>query len=457
MLPKRTKSVLAAGVLAMLLVGPLQAQDLEGVQLFAPVDLSTYGSGPQPYEGYFFSFDGLLSSISEPVKTLIGYPGGRLVYHTPTTSEIQTSDMDTGQMNAGGTQGNRIEFGRVYGRDGWLFSTYRLNDQVQRLYGRDVDMVFLDVPDNNGNPHLRGYVSDFRGYLNDAAIYGPFELHDLPITFDDVNVENRVESWGVELTYLRRSGQLHSGGFLEFFAGARYLEFDETFNVRAEGRERFNQAAAPAAVDGVVNSRWVFDLGPNSDPTTTNWSQIGPGNVLADSFWNTEAQNHIIGPQIGGRWLKKGNRWTVSVEGRFLAGLNMQNIRNRGVLGNNLDAPQPWNWAITEITPPTPPIRVGGGPPLYVPLVRNPFEFDHMTHVQQWSPGGDLRLELALALTQAVSVQVGWSGMWLGGIARASAMPDYVISDQSVMGINRSKNSQGVFVNGLNVGLSINR
>jgi len=454
MLPKRTKSVLAAGVLAMLLGGPLQAQDLEGVQLFTPVDLSTYGSGPQPHEGYFFSFDGLLWSISEPVKTLIGYPGARLVYHIPTTSEIQTNDMDTGQMNAGGTQGNRIEFGRVYGRDGWLFSTYRLNDQVQRLYGRDVDMVFLDVPDNNGNFHLRGWVSELQGYTpDDAAVYGPFALRDLPVTFDDVNVENRVESWGVELTYLRRSGQLHRGGFLEFFAGARYLEFDETFNVTAEGRERFN--ADSESVDGVRNSRWVFDQGPDSDPTATNWSQIGPGNVLADSFWNTEAENHIIGPQIGGRWFNKGNRWTVSVEGRFFAGLNMQNIRNQGVLGSYLDAPQPWNWAFEEVG--TPPVLVGGGVPIYVPLVRNPYRFDHMTHIQQWSPGGDLRLELALALTQAVSVKVGWSGMWLGGIARASALPDYVISDQSVMGINRSKNNQNVFVNGLNVGLSINR
>jgi hypothetical protein len=461
MLQKRSKPVLAVGVLALLLGGPLHAQDIEDVQLFPPADLSAYGSGPQPHEGYFFSFDGLVWSIAEPGKTPIGYPGSRLTYHTPTIWEVQTNDMDTGPLTAEATEGNRIEFGRVYGRDGWLFSTYRLNDQVQRLYGRSVDMVFLDIPDFFGAHHLEGWVADLLGYLDGAAYYSIPEIVDLPITFDDVLVENRVETWGVELTYLRRSGQLHRGGFLEFFAGARYLEFDETFDVRAEGRERFNDASTPAAVDGVRNSRWVFDLGPDSDPTATNWSQIGPGNVLADSFWNTQAQNHIIGPQIGGRWFRKGGRWTVSVDGRFFAGLNMQTIRNQGVLGSYLDAPQPWNWAMeeVEIDPGPPPITVvvGGGDPLYVPILRDPYRFDHSAHMREFSPGGELRLELMFELTRAVSVKAGWSGMWLGGIARASAMPDYTISDQSVMGINRSKNNQSVFVNGLNVGLSINR
>ena len=471
MLQKRAKSMLSAGMLAWLLGGPLQAQDLEGVQLFAPADLSTYGGGPPPHEGYFFGFDGLLWSIAQPERTPIGYPGARLTFRPPLlddatqayTPEVQTNSMDTGQMNSGKTQGNRIEFGRVYGRDGWLFSTYRLNNQVQRLSARNVDMVFLDVESVRGNRHLQGWLAQMVGYnapppdefLEDAttgADYAAFAIRDLPLTFDEVLVENRVDTWGVELMYLRRAGQADGGGSFEFLAGVRYLEFNERFHVQAHGNEVFNEDATPASVDGLANYRFTFDLGPDGDPTATNWSPIGPGNVLADSFWLTKAENHIIGPQIGGRWSRQSGRWTLSAEGRFLAGLNMQNIRNQGVLGSDLGRGVPY--AFDTLVLPSSQTLVGYP---YVPLLRNPYSFDHTAHIQQWSPGGDLRLELAVALTQSVSVKVGWSGMWLGGIARASAVPDYTISDQSVMDINRSKNNQGVFVNGLNVGLSINR
>jgi hypothetical protein len=471
MLQIRTKSVLAVGALAMLLVGPLQAQDLEGVQLFAPADLSTYGGQPQAHEGFFFGFDGLLWSIAQPERTPIGYPGMRLTFRPPLlddatrayTPDVQTNSMDTGQMNAGKTPGNRIQFGRVYGRDGWMFSTYRLNDQVQRFSDQDVEMVFLDVESIRGNRHLQGWMANMVGYdapppgefIEDAttgADYVAFAIEDLPITFDEVLVENRVETWDVELMYIRRSGPGNGGGLFEFLVGVRYLEFNERFRVQARGNEVFNDDATPASVDGVANWRFMFDLGPDGDPTATNWSPIGPGNVLADSFWLTEAQNHIVGPQIGGRWSRQSGALTLSVEGHFLAGLNMQNIRNRGVLGSELGEGVPY--AFDSLVLPLSQ-RMVGYP--YVPLLRQPYSFDHAAHLSQWSPGGDLRLELALALTQAVSVKVGWSGMWLGGIARASAMPDYIISDASVMDINRSKNNQGVFVNGLNVGLSINR
>ena len=454
-----SKSVLAVGVLAVLLSGSLSAQDLETMELFAPADLSVYGSGPQPRQGYFFVFDGLLWSISKPEKVPIGHPSTRLAYYNVTTPMFQTNDMDTGPLASEFTEGNRIEFGRVYGRHGWLFSSYRLNDQVQDFSNVDVDLVFLDLPDALGFGHLKGWVGDFWGYLDDAPYYDPltYDILDLPITFDQLLVENRVETWGVELMYLYRAAQVRRGGFIEFFAGVRYLEFDETFQVNALGKERVNAEGDP--VDGIANARYDFDTGPDADPTDTNWSKIGPGVVLADSNWNVEAENHIIGPQLGGRWFRKNGRWTLNAEGRFFAGLNMQNIRSHGVLGSELDAPQPWNWALEEEEIGDPPITfiTGGGPYLYAPLLRSPYKFDHTVHLREWSPGAELRLELMFQLTDAVSLKAGWTGLWLGGIARGCAMPDYTLSDASVMGINRRNNDQVVFVNGLNVGLTVNR
>jgi hypothetical protein len=445
MLPNRRNSVLAAGVLVVVLLGGgLSAQDLEQMKLFAPADLSTYGSGPKPRQGYFFVFDGLSWSISRPDTKPTGFPGlSRQVWHNSVTSEIQTSTHNTGLLNSEFTEGNRIEFGRVYGRHGWLFSSYRLNHQVQSSFSNDVDIVFSDP-----NGLLRGIVGDMLGYDGNTAMYGNYFFADLPISFDELLMENRVETWGVELMYLYRSRQIHRGGFFEFLAGMRYLEFDDTFEVIARGTERVNRNGNP--VDGIANERFVFDLGPDGSPTNTNWNPIGPGNVLANSNWTTEAENHIIGPQIGGRWFRKDGRWTLSAEGRFFAGLNMQNVRQYGLLGSELNAPQPYNFGF-----PRPP-GVGSNYP-YVPLLREPYHFDHKVSLPVWSPGGELRLDLMFQVTDAVSFEVGWTGLWLGGIARASAMPNYVISNGGTMEINRGENRQDVFINGLNVGLKINR
>lgn len=454
---KRTNSMLAAGVLALLLGASALGQGLREMDLFAPAEINPYGGGPKPKQGYFFVFDGLNWYIRQPDRTPIGFPGSRLVFFDPFTSAVQTNDMDTGPLAAEDTEGTRIEFGRVRGRHGWLLSTFHLNDQAQQFSNVDVDMVFQDVPDAFGFPHLEGEVGLMEGYLDDAALYTFITVVDLPITFDEVSVDNRAETWGVELMYLCRLCQTHRDGFVELFAGVRYLEFDETFTVEARGIERLNADGDP--VDGISNFRFDFDTGPDADPTATDWSPVAPGVVLADSHWLTEAENHIIGPQLGGRWFTKRGRWTLSAEGRFFAGWNLQNIRNHGVLGSHLDDPQPWNWEVEETEVGDPPVTIttGGGMPLYVPFHRNPYKFDHTEFIDEWSPAGELRVELLFQLTRAVSLKAGWTGLWVGGIARASAMPDYTISDQSVMGINRGNNDQTLFINGLNVGVTVNR
>ena len=71
----RRKLVLAVGLLALLLGRASLAQDLETMEGFAPPDLSTYGSGPLPHQGYFFVFDGLWWTTGQPDPVPIGYPG----------------------------------------------------------------------------------------------------------------------------------------------------------------------------------------------------------------------------------------------------------------------------------------------------------------------------------------------------------------------------------------------
>ena len=237
--------------------------------------------------------------------------------------------------------GNRIEFGRVYGHRGWLFSSFQLLNQTQSFESGDIDVAFADIPytDSQGREyyHLQGYSAVYLGSdtyeFGDPSVAGGYYVADLPITFDELFITNRVDTWGVELMYLSRVGQTVGGGFLELFAGMRYLELNDNFEVQLLGTERLD-ADGEVITTATPNSRFDYDAAG---------AIVGPGVVLADSMWTSTAENHIVGPQIGGRWFRKQGHWTLSVEGRFLAGLNLQNIRNNGVLGSFLNAPSPWD------------------------------------------------------------------------------------------------------------------
>ena len=81
----RTSSRMAIGALASLLLASMTfGQDaLEGMQLGAPADCSTFGGPIEPNEGYFFQYDLLYWSASAPKTTLIGSNMPRTVYYGP--------------------------------------------------------------------------------------------------------------------------------------------------------------------------------------------------------------------------------------------------------------------------------------------------------------------------------------------------------------------------------------
>ena len=113
----------------------------------------------------------------------------------------------------------------------------------------------------------------------------------------NVNVINNTAYWSIEWMYVGRSQEIGDGGYLEWYAGPRYTELNDTFLVNANG--------------GNLNA--------------TNWA--------------TDAQNHIIAGQLGARYFKKVGRWMLNTEGRFFGGINCQNIHQFGVIGSNLAPP----------------------------------------------------------------------------------------------------------------------
>jgi len=407
---KRTSTCAAIGLLISLLAAtPSFGQGPLGFQIFAPADLSTYGGDIEPNEGYFFQFDGLYWSISGPKIKPIGDQGPHpAVFYGPTDkdSRTQTNTLDNSCITDQFSAGNRIEFGRVENRNGWFVSIYQQRDMTQDNLFQSADITFRDP--GTGvltQPYLYGNVNN--NSATTPVPYSPEVLKNLPTTFYDVFVENAIDTWGVEANYLHRFLTCHNGGTFELFLGARYYEFNDNFRVHT------------ANDDG---------------------SHIVPS-FLGGSYWDTEAGNHVVGPQIGLRWFKKEGRWMFSTEGRFFAGINCQNVSQQVSMGPNLNPGQ---------------VSTSSGSyyPPFQPVSMSATTATHFEYATEFSPAIELRLEARYQITRALSFHAGWTGMWIDNIARASDVIDYVVP---AMGINMDDNKQGVFVNGLTLGFDVNR
>jgi len=381
-------SWLAVWVLVTLAALPAFSQNLRDMQLFAPVNLSTYGGAPSPNEGYFFCFDGLMWSISKPETAPIGRRNdtGRVVWYSDDSSETSTvyNTHNNSFIRSAINGGERWDIGRICNRRGWLFSAYRANTQTQRHTVTQMNINWNETAWGDQGNHL-----PLQGYVDS----GETQIENVPADFETTFMKNRVNTWGVELNYVYRFRRCHHGGNTELFLGARYVEFNERFIVEALG-----------------------------------------GN-LADTIWRTSTDNHIVGPQIGGRWFKNHKRWVIGVEGRFLAGFNNQSLKQIGRVGSEM----------------SPPGGVGE------PLSLGPTDFNNIAYEEEFSPTGELRIHFAWRWTNNVAFRVGWSGLVIGNIARASCVNDYDLGPSSTMGLAANRNKQIVFLNGLIFGFEINR
>jgi hypothetical protein len=417
--PNRTFAWLVAGALAL---GAAHAgaqnypndgqcfppQDLADMQPFAPADLDGYGGAPEPHQGFFFSYDGLIWSIKSPPVSSIGVapPTERLVFFgSDATYDWQTSTADTSPLRTQWRYGNRFEYGYM-GRDHGILGTYfGLVTQTQQYTASDADMV-IDDPAYGlfGEQRLQGLVTHnanmplnaFPDQPNPPYLNGTNTvLRNLPVTFTNLEVKNKLELWNTELLYVRRfrDCQRWCGcSRMEMYMGARYFDFEDNFIVR------------------------------------------GFGGILNTSYWNTEAFNRIVGPELGGRmWWTKG-RWTLETDGRFTAGFNRQNFRMQGQLGEFL----------------TPPGTVNNG----MPYSLNPTGWEDHQYVDQFAPIIEGRLNLKYELTRNVAFRVGGTFIWIDGIARAANAINYTMPHFL---LDTSHNDENVWLAGANFGIEINR
>lgn len=460
----RTRSWLVACGLQLLFVWAAAAQELReeeyvhhvgDVQLFAPADLSSYGRGPPRPEGWFFTAEGLYWGISAPDRTTIGREGLAPLASDGEGFLVQPASLDTGFISNDLGSGERLQLGLVSDDTGWLVGTFVLHTQTHRATGSNAGVTFA-APFINGISVLEGFVDltgpdgvpDFiSDDLNNNNIFGcdgedlgtenddppplfilpfdgipdtpaPCDFGDLvtsPVFFKELHVRQTTKSWGIEAMRIWQRGAKKRGANWEILGGARYIRFQDGFLVDGRG-EVFLDDSVP--IDVVIG-------------------------VLADSRWDTNADNNVVGPQIGLRYVRRNGRLALSSEGRFLAGANFQSIRQVGYIANRPRTDR-------SIPDPTPDLVVVRP---VDPINLFPTAFSHSRDAVEFSPAVELRVDASYQLFRSVALKVGWTGLYVDGVARSSNMIDYTLPTMGIVMNNR----QEVFINGVNFGIEFNR
>ncbi|MGD9722488.1 MAG: BBP7 family outer membrane beta-barrel protein [Pirellulales bacterium] len=376
-------------------------------QPFAPARTSTFGNGPRPNEGHWFSYERLFWSLSKPTTAIIGStsaappdlntfidlndPFGL----SPPYPALNT--VDTGKFTANGAWGNRWELGYMDDTNyGYEVSVLDHVQQSQYHIDNGVQMQF----DDPGNLLLASVLVT----IDDAQFL--LDIGKMGVQFDELTQQQITTLNGVEAMRTYRAPRLHRGGFFEVLYGVRWFQMQDAYIVAGTNFDEFDLFFNP----------------------------------LADSQWSTVVQNNLVGPQIGLRWFNQRGRFVSSVETRFLAAANFQNVKLKTRLGDEAAL-------FVSLFDETEGVAVTRR---FLGLGTDQHDF-----ATTFAPMGELRVGLAYNCTSKVALKVGYTGMVVGGITRASNRLRY--DQDKLITLKDSNEHQTFWVNGLNFGVEVNR
>ena len=239
--------------------------------------------------------------------------------------------------------------------------------------------AIIVVIDANGDEVVIGSITD----------YG--DLHRYNVRFDQLAVRNTTETQGVEIM--------------------RTHELDNSHMPVKEQRNQFSIAYGARFLNLSDHFWWQ-----------------GLGDLFGRSYVGTTAENQIVGPQIRAKWTHQRGRFGFDLDGRFVAGYNIQDISQEGGIGENL--------------------RPGG---LNSLLNGQPTYFAYGRQENFFSPVAEMRVEGSYQLTTAFALKLGYTAMFVDNISRASQLVRYRLPD---MGFREDQfGEQNIFINGVDFGI----
>jgi hypothetical protein len=164
----------------------------------------------------------------------------------------------------------------------------------------------------------------------------------------------------------------------------------------------------------------------------------GLGTALQTGAWETYTSNNMVGPEFSVLFESRQGRWQFSSELKFTAGFNWQNNIYRGSnFPNSLGA----DYLRATFTPSTtqtaggttPPTQLNA-PPLFLQIygVGQNNATNSAEHRFVFTPIGEWRFGTQFRVSEAIRLHAGYTGMWLGSIARASTNTGYITKEKPV-------------------------
>jgi hypothetical protein len=416
----------------------LPDQDFYDFQLFAPPDLQEYAIRQDPREGIFFTYDRtywaftppqsrpILNDFFIPVQPLSpfavaqlnnnliqsGYPGSGLYVFGADPLRL---DLNTNWMRTGLTWGNRFEGGWIYDDFGMLFNYYGSGPQSQTF--ETTNSFAVNSPTTTFTQTVAGGAATIGGIANVLVVSTITSESPPP---DHVITQNLQQ---------RNTTELTSAGFA--WAVRR--------NLSAAGSGQVNTARftfGPRYLQ--VADRYSIDYTSNQqgfDETTGPEGDITP---LQFGGWDTSSYNNIVGPEIGFNYMLERGRWSIETDLRFTAGMNWQNTLYRGsnfpaALGADyFRSTYTFANTVAQGSSAANPVAA---PPLFVQIygVGQTNATNGVEHNFVFAPLGEWRLKGRYRVSKAVSLNVGYTGMWLGGITRASTNTEFQATQRPVL------------------------
>ncbi len=512
------KKIIAGLCLALATTSTASAQ-ISQMRLFSPFPDDQFGGGVYQHEGFYGSIGAGLVTLSQPGDQIVGSKKGTEAQvvtnvipgsnNTTTFTYVnQTNQMNTSQFRADWETATEFTVGNMIGHHGWEVKgtviTPQKNDYSGIYGGINIeDPAVVDVssygangnyyvwngkgatlidPINSGGSYQIGRLWVIRGMNttgqtgqeytgNDNNANGGSQnnyiLMPMPINYETFEMQSKVNTWSVEAMYNYRFHPFRRGT-LELLAGVRYTQFDGRFNFFGHANTKNTSSYSVTEVKILEKGGTIMQDGTAIDNSSQEYDQYdydatnSVGADLGYSDWNFEANNHIVGPQVGLRYTISNNRWRFTGEGKYFAGFNRQNLYGDGTLGlkamsgsesvSSQGAEGSTNSGLN--------MSETGGVPMQAPLNTIANSFAYSKHHDVYTNGVEGKIEATWNWTQAVGFKVGYQMLYLDNIARASAINDYRINeDGSIFGVKKDKDDYNFdqFVHGVMFTVMINR
>ena len=311
---------------------------------------------------------------------------------------LSRSDTEQPSNKIDFTWGNRFDFGWMNSKEsGWMFSA--LNVSGPNVYNKQIQQRLNQFIIPATNLGLRP------PYQNDDDLLRKFILQD------SVNVGSFAS---FEANKVWRMEPYRYGGILEPMVGLRYAFFGDG----AANDTYTSGALVTAAIPPVI---------------VGNFEDIFRDRVQTDN-------NMILG-QVGFRYTKFINRWTLSNDFKFFGG-HVYQSQSTSRVTTQTTYPNPIVVGGTSLTENNVTTPATGGPPFY-----------SGRRGEKSTIGFDLRVEGSYKATKYVDLRGGFAmlyfarGIWRGATATENALT----------GANQSSNNQNLVMPAFTFGIALNR